>query len=120
MNEEETKAAPQKDKVLLSLEQMLVALPENARQPIINLINKRKVELGLAKSDLLTSGYKLKKKKEKRVPQSKESKDSLRKIAMSVGRVRETKEIILHDIDVKEEPLKKSKKTIEEADSYKY
>lgn len=120
MSEEEIKAAAQKDKVLMSLEQMLATLPDNAKQPIINLINKRKVELGLAKSELLPFGYQLKKKKKKPIQQTKASMDSLRKIALKVGTVQETKEIVLQDIDVKEEPLKKGKKAIEEVDSYKY
>lgn len=108
----------EKDKVLASLERMLGSQSESSRQPILDLINKRKVELGILKSDLLPAGYKLKKKRAKLRP--KESKDSLRKIAMGVGRVQETKETIPRDIDVKDEPLKKDKKPIEEVDSYKY
>lgn len=110
----------QKDKVLEKLERMLESLPEKSRQPILDLINKRKVELGLKKSELLPAGYKLKRAKPKPRPQTTESKNSLRKIAMGVGLVHETKQPLLHDLDVKEEPLKKEKKTIEEADSYKY
>ena len=120
MIEEEKKAATQKDEVLMKLEQMLATLPDNSKQAIINLINKRKVELGIEKSELLPFGYKLKKKKQKPIPQTKASMDSLKKIALSVGRVQETKGIVSQDIDVKEEPLKKGKKAIEEVDSYKY
>jgi hypothetical protein len=110
----------QKDKVLEKLEHMLESLPEKSRQPILDLINKRKVELGIKKSELLPAGYKLKRAKPKPRPQTIESKESLRKIAMGVGLIPEIKQQILQDLDVKDEPLKKEKKTIEEADSYKY
>lgn len=110
----------QKDKVLEKLESMLESLPEKSRQPILDLINKRKVELGLKKSELLPAGYKLKRAKPKPRPQTTESKESLRKIAMGVGLIPEIKQPILQDLDVKDEPLKKEKKALEEADSYKY
>lgn len=111
----------EKDAVLAKLERMLESMSENSRQPILELIRKRKVELGLLKSELPPAGYKLKKSKSRKTrPQPKESEDSLRKIAMNIGRVQETKETIHHDIDVKDEPLKKDKKPIEEVDSYKY
>lgn len=122
--ENETRATEQgKDAVLVKLEGMLEKMSPGSRQPILELINKRKIELGLLKSELLPAGYKLKKSKTRaktKPPQPKDSKDSLRKIAMSVGRVKETKETVPHDIDVKEEPLKKDKKPVEEVDSYKY
>ncbi len=113
---------PEKDKSLENLERMLEKLPENARKPILDLINKRKVELGLLKSELKPAGYILKKgrAKPKPKPQTKESKESLRKIAESVGRVKEIKVTDFHDVDVKDEPLKKDKKPLEEVDSYKY
>ncbi|MCZ7380591.1 MAG: hypothetical protein O8C64_03325 [Candidatus Methanoperedens sp.] len=113
---------PEKDKSLENLERMLEKLPENARKPILDLINKRKVELGLLKSELKPAGYILKKgrAKPKPKPQTKESKESLRKIAENVGRVKEINETNFHDVDVKDEPLKKDKKPIEEVDSYKY
>jgi hypothetical protein len=113
---------PEKDKSLENLERMLEKLPENARKPILDLINKRKVELGLLKSELKPAGYILKKgrAKPKPKPQTKESKESLRKIAENVGRVKEINETGFHDVDVKDEPLKKDKKPLEEVDSYKY
>lgn len=113
---------PEKDQSLENLERMLEKLPENARKPILDLINKRKVELGLLKSELKPAGYILKKRrpKPKPKPQTKESKESLRKIAENVGRVKEINETNFHDVDVKDEPLKKDKKPIEEVDSYKY
>ncbi len=113
---------PEKDKSLENLERMLEKLPENARKPILDLINKRKVELGLMKSELKPAGYILKKRraKPKPKPQTKESKESLRKIAENVGRIKEINETNFHDVDVKDEPLKKDKKPIEEVDSYKY
>ncbi|MGB8216885.1 MAG: hypothetical protein WCE94_06240 [Candidatus Methanoperedens sp.] len=113
---------PEKDKSLENLERMLEKLPENARKPILDLINKRKVELGLLKSELKPAGYILKKgrAKPKPRPQTKESKESLRKIAENIGRVKEINETNFHDVDVKDEPLKKDKKPIEEVDSYKY
>jgi phosphoribosylamine--glycine ligase len=120
---EELRAAqPEKDAMLAKLEHMLANMSENSRQPILELIRRRKVELGLLKSELPPAGYKLKKSRTraKPRPQPKESEDSLRKIAMNVGRVQETKETIPHDIDVKDEPLKKDKKPVEEVDSYKY
>ncbi|PWB51874.1 MAG: hypothetical protein C3F06_09420 [Candidatus Methanoperedenaceae archaeon] len=112
----------QKDKSLENLERMLEKLPENARKPILDLINKRKVELGLLKSELKPLGYKLKKGnvKPKPKPQTKQSMESLRKIAGNIGRVKEPVETNFHDVDVKDEPLKKEKKAIEEVDSYKY
>ncbi len=111
---------PEKDKVLLKLERMLASMSESSRQPILDLINKRKVELGLLKSELPPAGYKLKKSKSQRKPKPKEGKESLRKIAMGVGRIPETKETPPRDIDIKDEPLKKEKKPLEEVDSYKY
>ena len=112
----------QKDKSLENLERMLEKLPENARNPILDLINKRKVELGLSKSELKPLGYKLKKgkAKPKPKPQTKQSMESLRKIAENIGRIKEKDETDFHDVDVKDEPLKKEKKAIEEVDSYKY
>ncbi len=111
---------PEKDKSLENLERMLEKLPENARKPILDLINKRKVELGLLKSELKPAGYILKKGRAKPKPQTKESKESLRKIAENVGKVKEINETNVRDVDVKDEPLKKDKKPIEEVDSYKY
>ncbi len=113
---------PEKDKSLENLERMLENLPENARKPILDLINKRKVELGLLKSELKPAGYILKKgrAKPKPKPQTKESKESHRKIAENVGRIKEINETNFHDVDLKDEPLKKDKKPIEEVDSYKY
>ena len=110
----------QKDKILEKLERMLESLPEKSRPPILDLINKRKVELGLKKSELLPAGYKLKRAKPKPRPQTKESKESLRKIALGVGLIPEIKQPIIQDLDVKDEPLKKEKKAVEEVDSYKY
>jgi phosphoribosylamine--glycine ligase len=127
--ENETKIEPEKDALLAKLEHMLENAPENSRKPLIELINKRKVELGLLKSELLPAGYKLKKRGARAKPaphakagkpEPKESKESLRKIAMGVGRITETKGAAPHDIDVKDEPLKKDKKPLEEIDSYKY
>ena len=110
-----------KDKVLADLERMLETMPENSRQPILELINKRKVELGLQKSGLPPAGYKLKKsRKREKPPLTKETKDSLHEIAVNVGRISETKQISSNDIDFKDEPLKKDKKAIEDIDSYKY
>jgi hypothetical protein len=111
-----------KDVSLENLERMLEKLPENARKPILDLINKRKVELGLMKSGLKPAGYILKKQRVKTIPkaQTKESMESLRKIAQGIGRIKEKEEISPHDIDMKDEPLKKDKKTLEEVDSYKY
>ncbi len=110
-----------KDKVLADLERMLETMPENSRQSILELINKRKVELGLQKSGLPPAGYKLKKSRKREKPLlTKETKDSLHEIAMNVGRVSETRQTSSNDIDFKEEPLKKEKKAIEEVDSYKY
>lgn len=115
-------AEPEKDKVLANLERMLESQSGSSRQPILDLINKRKVELGILKSDLPAAGYKLKKSRKQAKPgsQLKDSKDSLRKIALTVGRVPEIKQTVPHDIDVRDEPLKKDKKPIEEVDSYKY
>ncbi|GFO95957.1 hypothetical protein ig2599ANME_0139 [groundwater metagenome] len=111
-----------KDEMLEKLEQMLESMPENARQPILDLINKRKVELGLMKSGLPTAGYRLRKTEKKAAPRkpSKETVKSLSKIAMGVGKVREPKDDVSRDIDVKDEPLKKERKITEESDSYKY
>ncbi len=109
-----------KDKVLEKLERMLQSLPETSRQPILDLIHKRKIELGIKKSGFLPAGYKLKKAKPRPKHQTIESKESLRKIAMGIGRIPEIKQPNLQDLDVKDEPLKKEKKTLEEADSYKY
>ncbi|HEY9246825.1 MAG TPA: hypothetical protein VIO11_08270 [Candidatus Methanoperedens sp.] len=121
MESEKKETVSVKDKVLSDLERMLENAGENSKQPIINLINKRKVELGMQKSGLPHAGYKLKKsRKHERPHQTEESKSSLREIAMNVGRIPETRETDLHDIDVKDEPLKKDKKAIEEVDSYKY
>jgi len=111
---------PKKDESLENLERMLEKLPEGGRKPILDLINKRKVELGLMKSELKPAGYILKKGRAKPKPQTMESKDSLRKIAQGIGRVKEKENISPHDIDMKDAPLKKDKKTLEEVDSYKY
>jgi hypothetical protein len=46
--------------------------------------------------------------------------ESLHRIAQGIGRIKEKEEILPHDIDMKEEPLKKDKKALEEVDSYKY
>ncbi len=121
MTDEKTTEKP-KDEMLEKLERMLETLPENSRQPILNLINKRKVELGLMKSGLPPAGYKLKKSEKKAIPKkpSKATMKSLSNIAKSIGTIRETKEENIHDIDVKEEPLKKERKMTEETDSYKY
>ncbi len=116
---QELRKKENEDSVLARLERMLKNTPESSRQPIINLINKRKVELGLLSSDLPIAGYKLGKKVKSIPIKQEKGKDSLRKIAMSVGRITEVKEAP-HDIDVKDEPLKKDKKIVEEADSYKY
>ena len=118
--EKQLEKPPEKDKSLENLERMLEKLPENARKPILDLINKRKVELGLLKSELKPLGYKLKKRKTKPKPQTKESMESLRKIAGNIGMVKETQKTDFHDVDVKDEPLKKEKKSLEEVDSYKY
>ncbi len=122
---EEIKPQPEKDKVLEDLERMLEGLSENSKQPILELIRKRKVELGLLNSDLPNAGYKLRKRRAQPAHGTDKinreaSKKSLRKIALGVGRVSETRETKPQDIDVKDEPLKKDKKTLEEADSYKY
>jgi len=111
-----------KDESLENLERMLEKLPEGARKPILDLINKRKVELGLMKSGLKPAGYILKKgrAKPKPKPPTKESMESLRKIAQGIGRIKENKAISPHDMDMKDEPLKKDKKALEEVDSYKY
>ncbi len=113
---------PPKDEVLTRLERMLESMPENSKQPIRNLINKRKVELGLMKSELPAAGYLLKKPRKKAEPRkpSKETKESLGNIARNIGKIKEGKEIIPKEIDVKDEPLKKERKINEETDSYKY
>lgn len=120
-NEIKTKEL-KKDDSLENLERMLEKLPEGARKPILDLINKRKVELGLMKSELKPAGYILKKGKIKSKPKppTTESMESLRKIAQGIGRIKETEVISPHDMDMKDEPLKKDKKTLEEVDSYKY
>jgi hypothetical protein len=117
-----TEIPPVKDEVLEKLEKMLESMPENARQPIRDLINKRKVELGLVKSGLPMAGYRLRKTENKvlaRKP-SKETVKSLNKIAKGVGKVKEPEDKVRPDIDVKDEPLKKDRKLTEESDSYKY
>jgi hypothetical protein len=123
MTEETTPENPSpKDAMLEKLEQMLESMPENARQPIRDLINKRKVELGLMKSGLPNAGYRLRKKEKKAALKkpSKETVKSLNKIARSVGKVREPLVEVSQDIDIKDEPLKKERKITEESDSYKY
>ena len=111
----------EKDASLLNLERMLEKMPEKSRQPILDLINKRKVELGLKKSELKPMGYKLRTNKRKARPVvSSEKKEEIRKIAAGIGRISETKQVISSNIDVKDEPLKREKKAIEEVDSYKY
>ncbi|MCX9011942.1 MAG: hypothetical protein OIN66_12565 [Candidatus Methanoperedens sp.] len=120
MDNESNNTEPIKDEMLTKLESMLKTMPESSRQPILDLINKRKVELGLMNSGLPHAGYKLKKSRAKPRPVSKESKESLRKIAMKVGTVKETEDVVPHDIDIKNEVLKKDKKLLEETDSYKY
>ena len=121
---EETKPEnlPPKDPTLEKLEKMLESMPESARQPIRDLINKRKVELGLMKSGLPQAGYRLRKKEKKAPPRkpSKETVESLSKIAEGVGKIREPVIVMSQDIDVKDEPLKKERKITEESDSYKY
>ena len=120
MGNESTNTEPVKDEMLAKLESMLKTMPEGGRQPILDLINKRKVELGLMNSGLPNAGYKLRKTGAKPKTISKESRDSLRKIATKVGKVKETEDVVPHDIDIKNEVLKKDKKVLEEADSYKY
>jgi hypothetical protein len=123
MTEEKSPEIPEKkDEMLAQLERMMESMPENSRQPILNLIKKRKVELGLMASDLPPAGYLLKKPRKKAEPKQvpKETQNALRKIAQSVGKIKETKGIVSQDIDVKEEPLKKDKKIQEDANSYKY
>ena len=127
-----TETEPEKDAILSRFEDMLLKLPENKRQPIIDLINRRKVELGLLQSELPHAGYRLKNKhpkdtnavpiprKKPKKPIPRKNKDALRKIAQTVGRITETENVIAHDIDIKDEPLKKDKKVLEESDSYKY
>ncbi len=120
--EKQSEKQPEKDKSLENLERMLEKLPENAKKPILDLINKRKVELGLLKSELKPLGYKLKKRKAKPQPkpQTKESMESLRKIAANIGTIKEVQKTDFHDVDVKDQPLKKETKALEEVDSYKY
>lgn len=119
---DETKTENPKDETLEKLERMLEALPENSKQPIRDLINKRKVELGLMKSGLPPAGYKLKKRAKKAPPvkPSRATMKSLGNIAKGVGKVPEIKGGVSQDIDVKDEPLKKERKLTEESDSYKY
>ncbi|MCX9083370.1 MAG: hypothetical protein OIN87_01065 [Candidatus Methanoperedens sp.] len=111
-----------KDASLENLQRMLEKLPDGARKPILDLIDKRKVELGLMRSELRPAGYILKKQKIKSKPKpaTKESMESLRKIAQGIGKIKEKEEILPHDIDFKDEPLRKDKKALEEVDSYKY
>lgn len=111
-----------KDEMLEKLERILETTPENSKQPIRNLIDKRKVELGLKKSELLVAGYKLKRSARKAPPRkpSKATMKSLTQIARGVGKVSERNEEVSVDIDVKDEPLKKERKLTEEIDSYKY
>jgi len=113
---------PSRDATLEKLEKMLESMPESSRQPIRDLINKRKVELGLMKSGLPQAGYRLRKTEKKAPPKkpSKETVKSLNKIAMGVGKIKEHSEELGQDIDVKDEPLKKERKITEESDSYKY
>jgi hypothetical protein len=120
-NEIKTKE-DKKDASLENLERMLEKLPEGARKPILDLMNKRKVELCLMKSELKPAGYILKKQriKTKPKPQTKEGMESLRKIAQGLGKIKEKEEISPHDMDMKDEPLKKDKKALGEVDSYKY
>src|SRR3989337_4213497 len=120
MTEEKSPETEKQDEMLTQLERMMESMPENSRQPIRNLIKKRKVELGLMVSDLPPAGYMLKKPRKKAEPKqvSKETKNALSKIAQSVGKIKETKGIISQDIDVKEEPLKKDRKIQEDANSY--
>ncbi len=120
MDNENKTNQTEKDISLENLERMLERMPEGARKPILDLINKRKVELGLMKSDLKPAGYILKKRKPNLKPQTRESKESLRKIAEAVGKVTEKSQGKPHDMDFKDEPLKKEKKAVEEVDSYKY
>ncbi len=117
-----TEIPPVKDEVLEKLEKMLESMPENARPPIRDLINKRKVELGLMKSGLPMAGYRLRKTEKKAPPRkpSKETVKSLNKIAKGVGKIMEQEDEVNQDIDVKDEPLKKDRKISEESDSYKY
>ena len=111
-----------KDATLEKLEKMLESMPESARQPIRDLINKRKVELGLMKSGLPQAGYRLRKTVKKAPPKkpSKETVKSLNKIAKGMGKIMEHGDELSQDIDVKDEPLKKERKISEESDSYKY
>jgi len=109
MENDNTNKQPEKDKSLENLERMLEKMPEGSRKPILDLINKRKVELGLLKSELKPAGYILKKgrAKPKPRPQTKESMESLRKIADGIGKVPEKSQMTTRDLDVKDEPLKK-------------
>lgn len=117
-----TEIPPVKDEVLEKLEKMLECMPENARPPIRDLINKRKVELGLLKSGLPMAGYRLRKTEKKAPPRkpSKETVKSLNKIARGVGKIVEQEDEVNQDIDVKDEPLKKDRILTEQSDSYKY
>ncbi len=121
-DEQITENPPVKDEMLEKLEQMLKNMPERSRQPILDLIHKRKVELGLMKSGLPAAGYRLKKAGKKAAPRkpSKETVESLGKIALSVGKIREQSEEGNRNMDVKDEPLKKERKITEDTDSYKY
>ena len=117
-----TEIPPVKDEVLEKLEKMLESMPESARPPIRDLINKRKVELGLMKSGLPMAGYRLRKTEKKANPRkpSKETVNSLNKIAKGVGKIMEQENEVNQDIDVKDEPLKKDRILTEDSDSYKY
>lgn len=123
---------PEKDKSLDNLERMLEKLPENAKKPILDLIHKRKVELGLLKSELKPAGYILKKGKESKQKQKLEQKrekkiekkteknlDSLRKIAQNIGTIKEKEKDDFHDVDFIDES-QKVKKPPKDVDSYKY
>ncbi len=128
MDNEISAGQQEKDKSLDNLERMLEKLPENARKPILDLIHKRKVELGLLKSELKPAGYLLKKGKARQKPDSRprpkaqieQSKESLRIIAKNIGKIKEIKEIDFHDVDIIEKPAPKEKKTLQEIDTYKY
>ena len=120
MADEKNKEENQKDEVIANLERMLENMPENSKRPILDLIKKRKVELGLMESDLPIAGYGSKKTRTKARQVPKERIESLEKIAKGIGKVKETEEAAVQNIDVKEEPLRKDRKLLEETDSYKY
>lgn len=122
---------PEKDKSLADLERMLEKLPENARKPILDLIHRRKVELGLLESELKPAGYILKKRKSKpaskpewkkeKKPEKKIEKnlESLRNIAKTIGTIKEKEKIVFHDVAIIDESSKE-KKVLKDIDSYKY